>query len=423
MIEQSKRISIFSVPSDNGLYQGNLDESNRRHGFGHMQFIYNEAYKGEWHSDLMHGYGLYQFADGSKSFTQWSNGRKHGLGVIVLHNEDTYVGWFSNNLKEGYGAYISVSGAAYHGSWKNDLKNGKGKTFFRESCLLKGEFLDGRCHGMCTKRNQKKNCIIVSYFVEGKPYGDGIKWSQNLTSANRLRDGKTAQAISAEEARRSSEEIGLPVPSSDFVRNERVTKYNGVLDQVKNIIKSDFSSLSQLRKKIDMLQALFISLDIPLKEEPITKRNMQDNLSDQLRNLELSSKQNPSISFSECPSDVDQNNKIICEVVKYEDGIYSGQICSISGHRMGEGTMFYDDGGVYEGEWKFNVKEGSGIFIDAVKNIYSCHYIKGQRVGIGVKWNADRSRAWMLYDGNPLYEISLQETNSMCLEQGLRNER
>jgi len=142
-------------------------------------------------------------------------------------------------------------------------------------------------------------------------------------------------------------------------------------------------------------------------------------------------------------------------------GRYEGQR-SAAGERHGNGVYYFADGGVYEGEWRFNLQEGEGRMRYASGNVYEgawvggmqegrgrfrfasgseydgawlngkrngsavCRYVDGRAEvaafkdgandrGEGVMWSADRRVAWRIVrDGEYVEEISLEEARRVA---------
>jgi len=133
------------------------------------------------------------------------------------------------------------------------------------------------------------------------------------------------------------------------------------------------------------------------------------------------------------------------KLIKVPGGEYIGQLNS-KGQKHGNGKMRYDNGNEYDGQWKNNKRDGKGITRYASGNVYIgmwkggkrhgfgvfhieksgdiyrgnwsggiksgpgvYEYADGEldvsfysndiRVGDGVRWTADRSRASRLFDG------------------------
>ena len=104
---------------------------------------------------------------------------------------------------------------------------------------------------------------------------------------------------------------------------------------------------------------------------------------------------------------------------RYPNGdVYMGDY--VKGMRQGQGRFYYANGDLYWGSWKSNQMQGpgryyyasgqrfEGVFLhgkrsgkgklqktDGTLEIFQ--YINDQRVGQGVRWSADRSKAWRLW--------------------------
>ena len=415
---------IPTLTIDGGTFMGNAEELTKQQGFGEMHYKYGGVYVGQWCNGLRHGFGYYRFLDGSSCFSRWENGVKEGPGVMVHGNGDYYAGWLFNNKKQGTGVYIAKNGAVYEGDWKEDMKHGRGKTYLEDTCVYDGEFAEGQCQGVGITRRCKKSKIDVVYILDGMPYGDGIRWSADLDIAYRLQDGTVGNRISPREAMRSSAEIGLPVPSSEFVQNLPATKFKQVTKNIASIFDHKVRTSSQLSRGIETMVDIFQKLDISfLKEKSNIKCDPVNDLND------------PAVNKSLHYGGKSQSNQIItenlgvettpcaqheCDVIEMEEGIYNGTIDPISRIRSGNGIMMYNDGTIYDGEWKNDMKEGQGIFYSANGEADCSRYVNDQKVETGVKWNANRTSAWRIYDGEILCEISLNEAYLIHTENDLK---
>lgn len=121
--------------------------------------------------------------------------------------------------------------------------------------------------------------------------------------------------------------------------------------------------------------------------------------------------------------------------IEWEDGgVYEGQWRG--DNREGKGSCWYPNGSVYRGEWsqgtcdglgvihfpngnvfegemKDGKKEGRGTFRWADGEVEVGRYRDGQDHGSGVRWNKDRTRARLLKDGNVVREITLDEAKGI----------
>ena len=87
----------------NGYYDGDVNSSDERHGFGVYYFKNGNKYVGEWENDKRNGHGTFYRADG-----------------------DRYEGNFVDGKANGHGTYYWAKGDKYTGEWKNNAQNGRG---------------------------------------------------------------------------------------------------------------------------------------------------------------------------------------------------------------------------------------------------------------------------------------------------------
>ena len=74
-------------------------------------------------------------------------------------------------------------------------------------------------------------------------------------------------------------------------------------------------------------------------------------------------------------------------VERYKQGSeYKGH--KLQGMRHGQGTFYYQDGGMYEGEWRFNKMQGLGrLFYQSGKLAYEGEWANDQFDGRGTLYN------------------------------------
>eukprot|EP00694_Reclinomonas_americana_P006469 EC796732.1.p1 GENE.EC796732.1~~EC796732.1.p1 ORF type:complete len:133 (+),score=9.92 EC796732.1:47-445(+) len=74
-------MSMFE--SHEGEYDGVIDDTGKRFGYGVMKWSNGMVYSGGWKEDLPDGIGTCQFPDGSRYEGQWKAGLFHGKGHYV----------------------------------------------------------------------------------------------------------------------------------------------------------------------------------------------------------------------------------------------------------------------------------------------------------------------------------------------------
>jgi hypothetical protein len=113
---------------------------------------------------------------------------------------------------------------------------------------------------------------------------------------------------------------------------------------------------------------------------------------------------------------------------------YTGQYKN--GKRTGEGRFYYSNGDMYIGFWVSGIMNGTGryyyasgqrfegIFVDGKRqgkgklqrtdgSLDVGVYINDVRRGIGVRWSADRTSAWKMFDGVVKKKITIPEAVAM----------
>lgn len=57
-----------------------------------------DTYAGEYFADKMHGFGVYNFANGHRYEGSWHEGRRQGFGVYTFRNGETQSGHWQNGV-------------------------------------------------------------------------------------------------------------------------------------------------------------------------------------------------------------------------------------------------------------------------------------------------------------------------------------
>jgi hypothetical protein len=109
---------------------------------------------------------------------------------------------------------------------------------------------------------------------------------------------------------------------------------------------------------------------------------------------------------------------------------YTGQYKN--GKRTGEGRFYFANGDMYVGNWKEGIMEGFGRYYYASGQRFEGHFAQGKRkgkgklqrtdgsldigvysndvrVGVGVRWSADRTQAWKMCDGLVKKKVTVPE--------------
>lgn len=107
-----------------------------------------------------------------------------------------------------------------------------------------------------------------------------------------------------------------------------------------------------------------------------------------------------------------QGKRIGKGTMTYDGGaVYEGDF--VNGVYEGEGKYRWDDGDEYEGQWKNGECNGKGIFRGADGIVEYSMYDNGKPTGEGVSWEPDRNSAYGLKDGNRTLEMLVEEAEAL----------
>eukprot|EP00915_Cephaloidophora_sp_WS-2016_P005756 GHVH01007627.1.p1 GENE.GHVH01007627.1~~GHVH01007627.1.p1 ORF type:complete len:316 (+),score=43.67 GHVH01007627.1:126-1073(+) len=153
--------------SDSYLYEGQVNESGLKHGYGLLRWSCGSSYLGSfnnnqlqglgrmaksdgeyyiggWFNDVRSNFGVLKFLDGDYYIGRWEEDKLHGQGAIVFAeasdaaaSSSIYVGNFDHDHINGYGRMSYCSGDFYEGNWQDGSPCGHGKIVYREGpkCL------------------------------------------------------------------------------------------------------------------------------------------------------------------------------------------------------------------------------------------------------------------------------------------------
>lgn len=203
---------------DNNIYTGQVDDSNRRHGFGILLYnnkslyigyfkssvckglgwfysIEGNLYKGKWadkflkneaeiyYADGMvyqgqtafsspHGKGVLECPGKWKYTGKFYEGLKHGKGRQKFEDGSIYEGDFHRNKMQGIGKYKKADGSVYEGEMVSNKMNGKGVLIQNSKSRYEGEFLKDTKEGF-GEMVYSDNSKYIGYWKNDRPDGIG----------------------------------------------------------------------------------------------------------------------------------------------------------------------------------------------------------------------------------------------------------
>jgi hypothetical protein len=112
----------FAVES----YEGSLNSSKKKEGFGKCTYENGDVYEGEFVNDEKVGTGTYHYSDGCVYTGEWRGGKENGAGSFTYACGDVYTGGMLDGQFHGQGEIVSVRGRRLRGRFDHDKFIGGG---------------------------------------------------------------------------------------------------------------------------------------------------------------------------------------------------------------------------------------------------------------------------------------------------------
>jgi len=143
----------------------------------------------------------------------------------------------------------------------------------------------------------------------------------------------------------------------------------------------------QLKEELVLKNEKIENLKLQLKKEKEEKEKYIKNIFERLDNLYKITYKNLDMYFNENPDNFPQifdiPKLIFKKELKDKDGKYTGYINENNNNKYGNGIMIYNNGDIYEGNWKNNKKDGIGIYKNKNGEIYLGEYKEDKKNGYG----------------------------------------
>ena len=192
-VTQGQIISNPDDPNNLEIYEGEINENNKKHGYG---ICTTPLYvrKGTWRNGQFTGWGRESRRNRDVLEGKFINGLVNGKGVLKNNKGNLYIGDFVNSQREGYGE-LNTNRIHYIGEFKEDKLDGKGVIeFLKEGHKYEGEFKDNEINGKGIFK-WKNGDVYQGEMSNGKmnghgtyTYNDGQIYDGEYI--NGLRDGK-----------------------------------------------------------------------------------------------------------------------------------------------------------------------------------------------------------------------------------------
>ena len=139
-----------NYPKGENIYIGEVNELDKKEGYGKMFYMNRDVYEGYWSNDKANGNGLYIWKDGGKYLGGFHQGQMHGEGKRLYNSGCVYEGEFANGKRSGKGIMKFKNGDVYDGEWNDEDMQGRGMYRWASGDYYVGEFKRDKREGKGT---------------------------------------------------------------------------------------------------------------------------------------------------------------------------------------------------------------------------------------------------------------------------------
>jgi hypothetical protein len=138
-----KSSQVSTLDFSDGSYEGKVNRSGQKDGYGIYRWIDGSIYEGEYQDDLRHGKGRFLWSNGESYEGDYLKDERTGKGVYDWPDGSFYEGDFLAGKRHGHGMYKSADGTIYEGEWFDDLQHGHGTLVKPDGTTIKGIWRKG----------------------------------------------------------------------------------------------------------------------------------------------------------------------------------------------------------------------------------------------------------------------------------------
>jgi len=281
----------------------------------------------------------------------------------------------ASGRRQGLGKMKYDSGNSYEGPFLNDKYHGDNGVYkWADGDEYVGQWKDGERNGLGIY-HQKAGVTSYSMYVNGNATGEGVEWIGNRKTAYQLMNGERLMEILPEDAESFAKtKYKLPVPEPYY------------------------ASTSVGAKKSGLLGRFFKTKDVSPDGKPMFKDNGEWG------------------TYEGDSLDEDGERQGTGKMTYSSGNTYEGPFLNNKYH--GEtGIYKWADGDKFEGQWRNGERHGVGIFTKTDGYVSYSNYDNGETKGEGIQWNADRSSAHKMKDGEVAMELLPDEAEKFAREK------
>lgn len=150
--EESSLVKRGPVSVEDGVYIGQWNSKQQRHGYGQQIWPNGLMYEGQWRYGKRSGKGRFIGPKGEAYIGDFEEDSCNGYIEEFQPDGSQYSGTFKAGKRDGFGCYrggsmTKYSGSVYYGAWEKGCIQGKGVRFFEDGSSYAGEWRGGREDG------------------------------------------------------------------------------------------------------------------------------------------------------------------------------------------------------------------------------------------------------------------------------------
>jgi hypothetical protein len=320
-----------------------------QNGHGKLTLKNNEKYEGDWKDNVRTGTGVATLADGTRYEGTWKADKRDGRGTAIYPDGDRYDGEWKDDKQNGQGTMTFANGTKHTGIWKDD-------TFVQEKKIDIADNIAGAA--------PPKLKVPAALKVIGITFEDSTGNKNHILDANETGDIKFTLS---NQGKGDATELIIEIQDLNFTK--------GITYEAKKV----FPSLAAGEQE---------SIVIPVSSD-IGLATGETNFRIQVHEGNGFDAGPFYIAF--------KTREFIKPRYAAATGDAKGQTgCIIGDCKNGSGTMIFEDGGKYKGDWKNSAIQGKGTMTWPDGRTYEGEWKNNKQNGDGMEITADGSK----YIGN-----------------------
>ncbi|CAG9328113.1 unnamed protein product [Blepharisma stoltei] len=176
ILEEGIKDKVAFKGKDGNAYTGQVDEKNRRNGWGYLLFVDGTMHQGFFYAGDIRGRGRRFDLNGVVLQGDWKGNVLKGEGMIIWPNGVSYEGYIEDGMPHGDGVETTEE-YTYNGNFIRGEKDGYGELFWKDGSWYKGMFNIQKIEGEGTYHWANGNEYEGEWF-RNKMHGKGVfKWA------------------------------------------------------------------------------------------------------------------------------------------------------------------------------------------------------------------------------------------------------